>query len=33
MNSRLFELNGYQALLRGPVLLARDSRFSDIFVD
>lgn len=33
MNSRMIELNGYQALLRGPVLLARDSRFSDGFVD
>ncbi|MFZ4548772.1 MAG: hypothetical protein ACOYN4_15095, partial [Bacteroidales bacterium] len=33
MNSRVVELNGYQALLRGPVLLARDSRFLDGFVD
>ena len=33
MNSRIIELNGYQALLRGPVLLARDSRFLDGFVD
>jgi len=33
MNSRMIELNGYQALLRGPVLLARDSRFLDGFVD
>ncbi|MFA5329414.1 MAG: beta-L-arabinofuranosidase domain-containing protein [Prolixibacteraceae bacterium] len=33
MNGRLITLNGYQAILRGPVLLARDSRFDDDFVD
>ncbi len=33
LNSRIVELNGCQALLRGPVLLARDSRFNDGFVD
>lgn len=33
MRGRLVTLNGYQAILRGPVLLARDSRFSDGFVD
>lgn len=33
LSSRLINLNGYQAILRGPVLLARDSRFSDGFVD
>jgi DUF1680 family protein len=30
---RLITLNGHQAILRGPVLLARDSRFQDGFVD
>jgi DUF1680 family protein len=33
LGGRLVTLNGYQAILRGPVLLARDSRFSDGFVD
>jgi DUF1680 family protein len=33
MNARLITLNGCQAILRGPVLLARDSRFDDGFVD
>lgn len=33
MTGRLVTLNGYQAILRGPVLLARDSRFDDGYVD
>lgn len=33
MKARLTELNGHQAILRGPVLLSRDSRFNDGFVD
>lgn len=33
MNGRLMVLKGYQAILRGPVLLARDTRFNDGFVD
>ncbi len=33
MFGRMITLNGHQALLRGPVLLARDSRFGDGFVD
>jgi len=33
MRGRLITLNGHQAILRGPVLLARDSRFDDGFVD
>lgn len=33
MNARLTVLNSYQAIMRGPVLLARDSRFNDGFVD
>ena len=33
MSGRLITLNGYQAIMRGPVLLARDSRFNDGFVD
>jgi hypothetical protein len=33
MSGRLISLNGYQAIMRGPVLLARDSRFNDGFVD
>jgi len=33
MTGRMITLNGYQALLHGPVLLARDSRFGDGFVD
>lgn len=33
LSGRLITLNGYQAIMRGPVLLARDSRFGDGFVD
>lgn len=33
MPAKVVELNGYQAILRGPVLLARDTRFEDGFVD
>lgn len=33
LSGRLVTLNGFQAILRGPVLLARDSRFHDGFVD
>jgi DUF1680 family protein len=33
MRGRIVNLNGCQAILRGPVLLARDSRFSDGDVD
>ncbi len=33
LRGRLIHLNGYQAIIRGPVLLARDSRFGDGFVD
>ncbi len=33
MSGRLINLNGYQAIVRGPILLARDSRFGDGFVD
>jgi len=33
MSGRLITLNGHQAIMRGPVLLARDSRFNDGFVD
>lgn len=33
LSGRLINLNGYQAIFRGPVLLARDSRFVDGFVD
>ncbi|HAH22207.1 MAG TPA: hypothetical protein DCL77_00275 [Prolixibacteraceae bacterium] len=33
MSGRLITLNGYQAIMRGPILLARDSRFDDGFVD
>jgi len=33
LSGRLVTLNGYQAIQRGPVLLARDSRFNDGFVD
>ena len=33
MRGRLTELNGYQAIERGPIVLARDSRFNDGFVD
>jgi DUF1680 family protein len=33
LTGRLISLNGHQAILRGPILLARDSRFNDGFVD
>ena len=33
MTGRLVSQNGYQAILRGPVLLARDTRFGDGYVD
>ncbi len=33
MPAKVVELNEYQAILRGPVLLARDTRFEDGFVD
>ncbi len=33
MQAHVTELNGYQAIVRGPVLFARDSRFSDGYVD
>ena len=33
MSARLIVLNGYQAITRGPILLARDSRFNDGYVD
>jgi DUF1680 family protein len=33
MRGRLVALNGYEAIFRGPLLLARDSRFDDGFVD
>ncbi len=33
MRGRLVKLNGYSAVLRGPIVLARDSRFNDGFVD
>lgn len=33
MRGRLEILNGYQAIVRGPVVLARDSRFNDGFID
>lgn len=32
MNGRLVTLNGYQAIVRGPVVLARDTRFADGFI-
>jgi uncharacterized protein len=32
MNGRLITLNGCQAILRGPVVLARDTRFADGFI-
>ncbi len=32
LTGRLEVLNGYQAILRGPVVLARDTRFNDGFV-
>ena len=33
MRGRLLTRDGYQAICRGPVVLARDSRFGDGFVD
>ncbi len=33
MRGRLVKQDGYQAIVRGPVVLARDSRFNDGFVD
>ena len=33
LRGRLVALNGYSAILRGPLVLARDSRFEDGFVD
>ena len=33
IRGRLVKRNGYQAIVRGPVVLARDSRFNDGFVD
>jgi hypothetical protein len=33
LRGRLAKLNGHTALIRGPVVLARDSRFDDGFVD
>ncbi len=32
LSGRLVNLNGYQAILRGPVVLARDTRFGDGFL-
>jgi hypothetical protein len=32
LSGRLIGLNGYQAIIRGPVVLARDSRFKDGFI-
>jgi uncharacterized protein len=33
LRGRMVTLNGYQAIMRGPLLLARDSRFNDRDVD
>ncbi len=33
LRGRVVKLNGYSAVLRGPLVLARDSRFNDGFVD
>lgn len=33
LTPHLFEQNGHQAIVRGPIVLARDSRFDDGFVD
>ena len=33
LRGRLVKLNGCAAILRGPIVLARDSRFNDGFVD
>jgi hypothetical protein len=32
LTGRLIKLNGYQAIVRGPVVLARDTRFGDGFI-
>ena len=32
LQGRVITLNGYQAILRGPVVLARDARFNDGFI-
>jgi DUF1680 family protein len=32
LTGRLITLNGYQAIVRGPVVLARDTRFGDGFI-
>jgi hypothetical protein len=32
MTGKLITLNGYQAILRGPVVMARDARFGDGFI-
>jgi hypothetical protein len=32
LSARLIRQNGYQAILRGPIVLARDTRFNDGFV-
>ena len=32
LTGRLLTLNGYQAIIRGPVVLARDTRFGDGFI-
>jgi uncharacterized protein len=32
LSGRLLNLNGYQAIVRGPVVLARDTRFNDGFI-
>ncbi len=32
LRGRLIARNGYQAILRGPLVLARDARFSDGFI-
>jgi DUF1680 family protein len=32
MRGRIITLNGYQAILRGPLVLARDTRFEDGFI-
>ncbi|MEI6753245.1 MAG: beta-L-arabinofuranosidase domain-containing protein [Paludibacter sp.] len=33
LSGRLISLNGYQAIMRGPILLARDTRYADGFID
>ena len=32
ISRKLVKLNGHQAIVRGPVVLARDSRFGDGFI-